>query len=112
MAFSDLDTQDLFRHMLDGARAEAAGAWQEVKGLLRVELRALARNIKDLGKAVAQGHVAEQSAVLVMRIHKNNLVALAATLTTIVHATAERIVNAALALVRDTVNRALGFALL
>lgn len=112
MAFTDIDTADLAQRMLSGAATEAGEGWAEVSAFFKVEFRTIARRIKDIGKAVAGGDIDELTAKLLMRMQVNNAVAAVAAMTTMVMVRIERIINAALGLVRDVVNTALGFALL
>ena len=109
MAFTDIDTADLAQRMLSGAATEAGEGWAEVSAFFKVEFRTIARRVKDIGKAVAGGDIDELTAKLLMRMQVNNAVA---AMTTMVMVRIERIINAALGLVRDVVNTALGFALL
>ncbi|MHA1113312.1 MAG: hypothetical protein ACTSRY_02250 [Alphaproteobacteria bacterium] len=111
MAFTDIDTADLAQRLLSGAATEAGEGWAEVSAFFKVEFRGIARRTKDIGKAVAGGDIDEMTAKLLMRMQVNNAVAAVAAMTTLVMLRIERIINAALSLIRDLVNAALGFAL-
>ncbi len=112
MAFTDLDSDALFGQMFGAARQEAGAGWTQISGVLKVELKTMSRQIKEIGKGVALGEISTDTAGMLMQMARNNLIMLLAMSTTMIQVTAEKIINAALAVVRGAVNGALGFPLL
>jgi hypothetical protein len=96
--------------------AAAAGVgvegWDEVRGVVKTELRALSLHIKEIAKGYAKGKMKKRTARTLVKMAKNNLIALLATTTTLVLMTVEKMINAALGVIRDIVNTAMGFALI
>ncbi len=111
MAFTEIDTDDLFARMFGAARADANPAWQQVRNICKIELKAFARQIKEIGKGVALGEISEDSGRTMLRLSRNHTVLLLSAMTALTAASAESIVNAALAEVRGSVAGALGFEL-
>jgi|GEM_PF-4861088 len=112
MAYTDIDTDSLFARMFGAAREDARSSWNDIRGILKVELKASARQIKELGKAVALGDLPQEQARLVVRLARSHIATVLASATSITIVTADLAVGAALDAVREDVNKALGFYLL
>lgn len=98
--------------MFAAAAAEGVQGWNEVRGVVKTELAALSLHIKEIAKGFAKGRMKKRTARTLVKMARNNLIALLATTTTMVLMTTEKLINAALGVVRDTINAALGFALI
>jgi len=112
MAYTDIDTDDLFSHMFGAARDEAKDSWSSVKGILKIELKSLAREIKEIGKGVALNEISEMEGQLLLRLVRQNVASVAASTTSLTLPKAEIIVASALESISASVNGALGFSLI
>jgi len=107
-----LDSDEIFNQITQKAAHIAGNAWNEMRQAATVEFEGLARRIvmlvegflnDEITKSMAQGHLAN------MRYH---VIATIAMLTMMTQGAVERIVNGALTVVRDAINKAAGFALI
>lgn len=112
MSFSDIDTGAVFNTLFTEAKDVAGDAWDEIRSFVKIEFKGLAKQIKEIGKAVARGEMKTRTARTLMKMARNNLMATLAATTTLVLAAAEKIINAALKAIKELVNGALGFALI
>ena len=106
-----IDAQKLGKDML----AAALGAFKEkapaVKTYAESEFKKLAETLVTIEKARLAGEINEQQARLLLDMQKNSTRAVMLTIEGLGILTVEAAINAALAVVRDSVNAALGFAL-
>lgn len=112
MAYTDIDTDILFAKMFGAAREDAGGDWSQIKGVFKIELKTLSRQIKEIGKAVALGEMTEAAARAFMRAVRQSMAMLVAATTILTFEAAERIVMSSLEAVDGMVNGAVGFALI
>ena len=112
MAFTDIDTDELFSRMFGAARGDAGQAWQQLRAICKIELKAIARQIKEIGKGVSSGEISQESGRTLLRLTQSNAVLIVAAMTSQTMATAESAINSALVEIRGTVNDAVGFGLL
>lgn len=106
-----LNASTLFNSMLAEATKTAGAKWTEISGIATQELRSIAVRVKEIVAAVATGSLKPKVARSLMEMVKNNAIAAIAMFTTLIKAAAQAIINAALRVVRNTVNTAAGFAL-
>ncbi|MBM3572249.1 MAG: hypothetical protein FJX52_07805 [Alphaproteobacteria bacterium] len=97
--------------MFFAAKPAAGDDWNQIRGLMKIELKSLARQIKEIGKGVTGNDVSQKTAVVLMQAVRANAAVLIAAVTPITLPRAESAINAALGAIEDTVNRALGFEL-
>lgn len=109
MAFTDLDTDHLFSQMFGAAKSAAGADWDQVRGLMKIELKSMGRQIKEVGKGVATGDINQKTAQALVHMMRNGGAAMLAAMSTLTLARAEKIVDSALGAIRDTVNGAVGF---
>lgn len=107
-----LSVSNLFPPMFAAAKDVAGAGWDEIRTTVKIEFKALAKRTKEIGKAFANGDINKSTAKLLMKMVRNNVIAAIALVTNQVLITAERIVNAALKVIKDVVNTAIGFAIL
>lgn len=112
MSFSDIDTEAIFDSLFAEAKDVAGDAWGEIRSFVKIEFKGLAKQIKEIGKAVARGEIKQRTARALLKMARNNLISTLAATTTLVFAAAEKIINAALKAIKELVNGALGFALI
>ena len=107
-----LSVSNLFPPMFAAAKGVAGSGWEEIRATVKIEFKAVAKRMKEIGKAFAQGEINKTTAKMLMKMVRNNVVAAIALVTNQILITAERIVNAALRVIKDVVNTAIGFAIL
>ncbi|MBX3455905.1 hypothetical protein [Ferrovibrio sp.] len=112
MAYTEIDTDSLFARMFGAAREESRDSWSSIRGLVKVELKSLARKIKEAGKAVATGDISEENARLLLRLDRVQIATVVAATSAITLPAAERAIGSSIDAVRESVNGALGFYLL
>lgn len=112
MAYTEIDTDSLFARMFGAAREDARSSWNDIRGILKVELKGMARQIKELGKGVALGDLPQEQARLVVRLNRAHIATVLASATALTVTSADLAVGAALDAIREEVNGALGFYLL
>lgn len=108
----NLDLNNLFNSMVTAAKISASAGWSQIVSVATHEFQVIAHRIVQIGQAFALGQIDKIDAQGLMKLAKNHIVAAIATLTTLVLATVQRIINAAMTAVRDVVNTAVGFVLL
>jgi hypothetical protein len=94
-----------------GAQAFGSG-WSEVEKFAKLEFKTLAQRIKDIADGLAQGDFDLGTAKLLTAMQVNTATAAIAGATTLVMLAVEAAINAVIAVVKDTVNAAVGAALL
>ncbi len=112
MAYTEIDTDSLFARMFGAAREDSRDIWSSIRGVVKVELKSLARKIKEAGKGVAAGDITEEHARLLMRLERAQIATVVAATTAVTLPAVERAVGSALEAAREGVNGALGFYLL
>ena len=98
--------------MLTAAASKAGGEWDNIKNVAKVQLRNHAHNLVEIAKSTANGSLDATTAKQLTAMAKNNAIAMVAMLTQMVLGAVQRIVNAALAVVKSAINTAAGIALL
>lgn len=108
---ANIDAQALFTDMFQAAKLAAGEGWDDIRATVKIEFKAVAKRIKEIAKAYAADQINKQTARLLMKMVRNNVVSALALTTNLVLITAEKIVNAALKVVKEVVNTAIGFVL-
>lgn len=112
MAFTEIDTDELFARMFGAARADAGQAWPQLRGICKIELKAMARQIKEVGKGVLLGEISQESGRALLRLSRSHAALIVTAMTAQTISAAESIINSALGEIRGTVTDAVGFDLL
>ena len=107
-----LDINALLQQMLGIAKNNFGNAYEEAKDFAEVEFKKLLENSEFLAKKVASGDMTLDRAKRHFRMSKNAAEAVLLTVEGIGLDAAERTINEALNLVKDTVNAALPVAIL
>ncbi len=107
-----LDPTSLAKTMLAAVQESLGSGWKKVSAYADGEIRRLAQSMADTAQLVADGKITAREAESLLRIHQNTgrTVMLAAEGMGII--AVENAINAALGVVRDTVNKAAGAAIL
>ena len=107
-----VNADQLLQQMLTaGAQAFGTG-WKQVEKFATLEFKTLAQRIKDIGDGLAGGDFDLSTAKLLTAMQVNTATAAIAGATTLVMLAVEAAINAVLAVIKGTVNAAVGAALL
>jgi len=107
-----LKINEMLSAMLDEVKEVIGDKWPEVRDYAESELKKLGENLLLIEKLRAAGEMSEEEARLYLDMQKLAMRNVLISIEGIGIITAERAINAALGVVRDSVNKALGFALL
>jgi hypothetical protein len=94
------------------ARKAAGDGWQAIVGAATIELRGLAQRLVLIVEGAATGQLSRDSAARHFAAARFHVIATIAMLTVMIEATVERVINAALAAIKQAVNTAIGFPLI
>jgi hypothetical protein len=107
-----LNTDDLLRQMLEAAKPELGKHWSDMSGLATSGFKNLSRNLADIAAMKEAGTITEEQALLMIDLQKNALKTLLLTEKGLGLLTVQNVINAALGVVRQAVNTAIGWPLL
>jgi hypothetical protein len=88
--------------MVTAAASKAGDEWKKIKSVATVQLRSLAHNLVEIARSTANGSLDATTAKQLTAMAKNNAIAMVAMLTQMVFGAIQRIINAALAVVKST----------
>jgi hypothetical protein len=108
----EINLSELVANMLGAAKDSLGNKWPEAKEYAESEFKKIGESILFIQKEAAAGDMSPEKAKLHMEIQKNASRAVLLTLEGLGILAVEAAINAALGVVRDTVNSALGFILL
>ena len=107
-----IDFKQLVKDMLTAAKGHLGAGWKEARPYAESEFKAFAENIKLIEKLKLAGTIDEERARLHMNIQKNSIRMVLLTIEGIGILAVENAINAAISVVQDTVNKALGWSIL
>jgi soluble cytochrome b562 len=107
-----IDISKLAEDMLNAAKGPLTKQWPEIKDYAEMEMKKIAESIAAIEKMKLAGKITEEKASLQIDIQKNATRTVLLAVEGIGLVSAEQAINAALNVVRDTVNKAIGWALL
>ncbi len=107
-----IDTSKLAEDMLNAAKGILTKQWPEITNYAETETKKIAESIAAIERMKLAGKITEEKARLQLDIQKNATRTVLLTVEGIGIVTAEQAINAALNVVRDTVNKAIGWTLL
>jgi hypothetical protein len=107
-----LNVSELAAQMLGAAQEVLSGKWPEIKDYAESETKKLAQSLATIEKLHVTGQISDEQAGLHLDIQKNASRTVLLTLEGLSLLVVEQAINAALRVVKDTVNTALGFALI
>ena len=108
----ELDVDKLFEDMVAAVKGVVAGRWPEIQNLAEDELKALAELLVRIEARKAAGTISDDDARSLLKIHRNTVETVLASIQGMTLIAAEMAVNAALNVVKEAVNKALNFDLL
>lgn len=107
-----LDLSSLFSSMMTAAQGSLKTGWAAAQPFAKTQFTAIAQQIVDIETQLAAGQLSQADASSLLNMQENASRAALMTVEGIGLATAQNAIDAALAAVAGTVNKALGFALL
>lgn len=101
----------LVEDMVAAAKGSLGKDFPKAKDFAKPELSKLAQSLLDIAELSAAGKISPQEATALLEIHRNTTRIVLLTIKGLGLIAVENAINAALGAVRDTVNGAIGFAL-
>lgn len=107
-----LNFNSLLEQMVDAAKESLGKNWEGIKDVAITSFKSLTLHLIEIEKMRASGTITEEKACLLTGMQKDAIKIAIATEKGLSLLAAEAALNAALDVVRNTVNRAIGFAIL
>lgn len=107
-----IDVQQILTGMLGAAQSVFGEKWPSVKDYAEAEFEKLARTLVQIELLKQRNQISEGEASVLFEMQKNTARAVMLTLEGMSLLLVEGAINAALGVVRDAVNTALGFVLI
>jgi len=107
-----LNVKSLAAAMLGAAQGKLQEHWPEVREYAETETRKTADTLASIERLLLAGQINSKQAKALLRMQRNSAQSVLLTIEGLGLLTVESAINAALGAVRDTVNGAVGFALL
>jgi len=108
----NLDVSELTSKMFEAFKGELSSKWPEVKDYAEVESKKLAENFAAIEKMKMTGKTTKEKAKFHHEIQRNTARTVLLTVEGLSFLVVEQAINAAMDVVKDTINGALDFALL
>jgi len=102
-----IDIEKLLKGMLEAASGVLKNHWPKAKDYTENEFRKLLLEAQHIVQLKAEGKITEQEAAYLMDLQRNASQAVLLTIKGLGNLAVEAAINAALAVVRDTINSAL-----
>jgi len=109
---ASIDVDQVLTGMLGAAQGVFNDKWPRIKYYAEAEFEKLARTLAQIELLRLRNQISEGEASILFEMQKNTARAVMLTLEGMSLLLVEGAINTALAIVKDTVNTALGFALL
>ena len=103
-----IDIDKLLKDMLTAAAGVLQAKWPDAKDYAENEFRKILLEAQNIGQLKNEGKITEQEAAYLMRLQRNAAHSVLLTIEGLGMIAVEEAINAALAVVRDTINAALG----
>lgn len=108
----NINIQEVFKLMLGEAKNVLSEHWKEIRPYAEHEFKAYARNIHLMGKLKLKNQITEEKAQYYLKIQQSSIRTVLLTIEGLGIIAVENAINAALAVVRDIVNGAIGWVLI
>jgi hypothetical protein len=108
----EIDVEALAKQMLGAAKGVFAEKWPDVKQFAESESRKFLASMAEIAVWKAADEITEAEANSLVRLHLRSMKMVMTALEGISLAMAEKAINAAIDVIRDVVNAAIGWALL
>ncbi|MBL4674754.1 MAG: hypothetical protein JKY70_00875 [Mucilaginibacter sp.] len=109
---SSLDFSNLFSDMLGAAKTQLADKWPAVESLATSSIKTLAQSLIEIEDMSLNKTITKEQATLLLDLHKNTAKMVLLSVEVIGIVAAEQAINAALDIVKDTINKTIGFGLI
>lgn len=109
---SSINVNDLGAKMLTAAEGVLTAKWAKVRPYVESETRILAERLASIARLRAAGSISEERAKDLVAFQKEAFETVLLAVEGLTQLAVEEALNAALKAVRDTVNTAIGFALI
>lgn len=109
---ANIDFEKLIQQMLDAAKGVITNHWSEAKPYAEKEFKAFANNLKMIAELKVEGEITEQQARMHIEIQKSSIRVVLLTIEGLGILTVEAAINAAIDIVKSTVNTAIGWVIL
>ncbi len=107
-----LDGQQLLGDMLGAVKGVVAGRWTDIENLAEEELEGLAQIFLRIEAKKLQNKISDAEAEMLLKMHRRAVEAVLASIEGMTLIMAEMAINAAMDVVKNTVNSAVGFQLI
>jgi len=107
-----LDVGELVKKMFEAFETSLVDKWPEIKDYAEAEAKKMAESLVMIEKLVLAGQITEEQAKLHFQIQRNATRMVLLTIEGLGIIAVEQAINAALDVLKDTVNTALDFTLL
>jgi len=107
-----INVDDLVQSMLVAAKEVLDTDWPDISEHAETELKGIAEGIALIERLRLQGKISQKQSKLLIRMKKNTAKIVLLTLKGLGIVTVEKAINAALKVVKDTVNTTLDFTLI
>jgi hypothetical protein len=107
-----LNVQSLLQDMLQAAKMSLKDKWPSVRDLATSSLKKIAQSLVEIEIMKQDGTITEEQARLMVSMDKNTFKIMMLTIEGLGLLAVESALNAALNVIRDTVNTAVGFVIL
>lgn len=107
-----LNSRVLLRDMVAAARGVLADDWPELKEIAEAELKGVIAGFKAIERMRRAGKISQRQAKQLFQVKRNTAEIVLFSLEGVGRITAEKALNAAFKVVRDSVNTSLGFVLI
>ena len=109
---SEINVSKLLQNMLGAAEGVFDQKWPQVKDFAETEFEKLAQTLAQITKLTLSNQISESEARVLLEMQKNTARTVMLALEGMGLLLVEQAINAALSVVKDTVNGAIGFTLI
>jgi uncharacterized protein (DUF305 family) len=109
---AEINVGEVALKMLEAARGELKEKWPEARNFAESEAMSFVQRMAEIKIWKERGEITEEQAQALSRLHQRSMKMVFTALEGISLAMAEKAINAALDVVRGTINTAIGWAIL
>jgi hypothetical protein len=108
----ELDYEKLLKGMLNVSKGILSKYWKDAEPYAKQEFDSFLQNIKMIGALKLTGEISEEQAKLHLNIQKQSIQTVLTAIEGLGIIAVENAINAAIAIIKDSVNRAIGWNIL
>lgn len=108
----NINIQEVFKLMTGAAKEVLKEHWKEIKPFAEQEFKSYARNIHLIGKLKLKGEISLEQSQYYLKIQRSSIRTVLLTIEGLGIIAVENAINAAINIVRDTVNKTIGWSLI